>query len=248
MTLVLLNSILKKYISILFLILFCINYGNSCQAQRPFKLSSPGDIITIGLTIPSNIAGSHFYKKKKPLTEEKILALDINSINRFDRSAVYQYSLKSDKVSDVLLVVCAFTPALLLFDNEIRNDASIPLVMYIEAAGITTAEIHLIKGLFDKPRPFVYNANVPMNKKVHPDANCSFISGHTAMATVSCFFAAGILEGYHPDTKNWIWFAAAVPALTTGFFRYKAGKHFFSDILAGFVVGSVNGYLVTHLH
>ena len=96
------------------MILFSTTFGNYCIAQSPFKLSSPGDYITFGLTIPAFITGNSIYKNKQPLTEETILSLDAKNINWFDRSAVNQYSLKSAKVSDILAITCLLTPALLL--------------------------------------------------------------------------------------------------------------------------------------
>lgn len=121
------------------------------------------------------------------------------------------------------------------------------MIIYFETIGITQIETNLLKSLVHRPRPFVYNPNAPMREKRKSDATCSFYSGHTAMSAATCFFAAGIYTGYKPGNE-WVWAAAAVPPLVTGFFRYKSGKHFFTDVLVGFVVGAANGYLITTLH
>ena len=56
---------------------------------------------------------------------------------------------------------------------------------------------------------------------------------------------------YHPEIGNrkyFIYALALVPALGTGFFRYKGMKHFPTDVLTGLVVGASTGFLVPHLH
>jgi membrane-associated phospholipid phosphatase len=114
--------------------------------------------------------------------------------------------------------------------------------------GITAAEVTFIKSIIPRARPFVYHANAPMREKLKTDANCSFFSGHTAMTAAACFFTAGMYTGIHGPKNDWMWAVAAVPPVATGFFRYKAGKHFVTDIIAGFIVGSANGYILTQLH
>ncbi len=42
-------------------------------------------------------------------------------------------------------------------------------------------------------------------------------------------------------------FSAYIPALT-GYFRVKAGKHFTTDVMAGYAVGAFTGWLIPHLH
>ena len=62
---------------------------------------------------------------------------------------------------------------------------------------------------------------------------------------------AKVYSDYHPGLGNrkYIFFAAAaIPPLVVGFYRFKAMKHFPTDILAGLAVGSVSGILIPHLH
>src|SRR5687768_6644640 len=59
----------------------------SVVGQKTLRLSTPGDLITAGVLIPLNIGGSYLYTHKTPLTEEKIALLNVENINRFDRSA-----------------------------------------------------------------------------------------------------------------------------------------------------------------
>jgi membrane-associated phospholipid phosphatase len=229
-------------------LLLLIFFVNTCFAQQPFKLSSPGDLITGGVVIPLNLGGNFLYLNKKPFTEDEIKQFQVSNINGFDRSAVKHNSLASAKASDALLVISIASPAILMLDKKLREDIGIKGVMYFETIGLTAAEIQIVKGLIRRARPYVYNPDVPVSSKMKPDATCSFFSGHTAMAAAACFFAAGIYSGTFTKKGNWPWLAAAVLPISTGYFRYNAGKHFFTDILAGLIVGAANGILITELH
>lgn len=216
--------------------------------EQPFKLSSPGDYIATGLLIPATIGAKSLYNHKPPLTVEKVQNLNINNINKFDRSAVYHNSASSAKASDYLLTGSMIAPALLFIDSKMREDFEVKALIYVQTLALTGAEVSFVKGLIDRARPFVYNPDVPMSRKLTSDANCSFFSGHTAMTAAATFYMAAIASGVYGPKYDWTWFAAAAPPLLTGYFRYNSGNHFFSDVLAGFIVGSVNGFLVAKLH
>ena len=118
--------------------------------------------------------------------------------------------------------------------------------MSSKGAGFTS----LSKNLVSRARPFVYNTDIPLEDRRAADGINSFVSGHTSMTALTTFMMAKLLVDYHPDTKYkpLIWtLAAGIPA-TTGALRYKAGKHFFTDIFAGYAVGALTGYLVPHIH
>ncbi len=66
----------------------------------------------------------------------------------------------------------------------------------------------------------------------------SFPSGHTAMATVTYGMLAIILAGMLPLARRWLAYGlAGVLAVLVGFSRLYLGVHWFSDVLAGFVLG-----------
>ena len=64
------------------------------------------------------------------------------------------------------------------------------------------------------------------------------------------FFTAKTLTDYvdRPGVEAVAWTTAALLPAATGFFRYKAGKHFPSDVIVGYVVGATVGVLIPHLH
>ena len=78
----------------------------------------------------------------------------------------------------------------------------------------------------------------------------SFLSGHTSNTAAMTFFFAKVFTDTHPDVKNKaiVWsVAAAIPA-AIGYLRFEAGRHFPTDVLAGYALGAAIGYLVPALH
>lgn len=219
-------------------------------AQTPFRLHSPEDYITggglIGFTIGSNLV----YRNKSSLSEEEIARVNIYSVNKFDRSAAYQYSVQAAHWSDGLLVAGILAPATLYCGSEFRKGSLTVSVMALETILLTAAEIQLVKGLVKRKRPFVYNSSAPVSEKRKADATASFFSGHTALTATATMYTATVYTLTHPNRSRdpWIWAGAAAIPAATGFLRYKAGKHFPSDIIAGFLVGTLNGILIPQLH
>jgi membrane-associated phospholipid phosphatase len=106
------------------------------------------------------------------------------------------------------------------------------------------------KGVFKRTRPFVYNENAPLEKKVKTKARLAFFSGHTTNAFAGAIFFATTYNDYLPDSvlKPFVWGGSFLLASIVGYSRIEAGKHFRSDVLAGAVVGSAIGYFIPRLH
>ena len=243
---------MRNYFSRVVVIIFSqlIFVGNISNAQERIKLSEPADYVISGASISLFIGGNYFYRHKPPLTESEINSLSISNINSFDRRATSNYSHSAAKTSDVMLVSSIALPAILLADNEVRKDFGGVTIVYIQTTLMAGAEIQFVKGLIDRARPFVYNPSAPMSEKRKADANASFFSGHTAMTASAAAFTATVYSIYYPESKAlpYLYISAAAIPITTGYLRYKAGKHFPSDIAAGLIVGIANGFLMAHMH
>ncbi|HNP47746.1 MAG TPA: phosphatase PAP2 family protein [Bacteroidia bacterium] len=222
----------------------------SASAQVPFKLYNPGDYFAGAGIIGINFGSNALYNHKSPLTDTEIAALSVQNISSFDRSATRFYSRQAARWSDGFLIAGTLLPAGLFIAKEFRDDNGIVAVMALESILLSSAEVQLVKGLVKRPRPFVYNPIAPQSEKRKKDATASFFSGHTALTATASMYTASVYTMTHPDNKRdpWIWTGAVLIPLTTGYLRYKAGKHFPSDILAGFIIGSINGILIPQLH
>jgi membrane-associated phospholipid phosphatase len=108
----------------------------------------------------------------------------------------------------------------------------------------------LVKTSTLRVRPYVYNDEVPLDKKLDDEARQSFFSGHTSISAVNSFFLAKVFADYYPGSpwRPLTWgVAAAIPAFT-GWMRVRAGKHFATDVMAGYAFGALLGYFIPHMH
>lgn len=141
-------------------------------------------------------------------------------------------------------------PFALLLDKSIRDHSGQSGVLYLETMAIASAGINLSKGLIRRPRPYVYNPSVTDSEKQKRDATNSFFSGHTTISAASTFFAAKVFSDSNSNSK-WkpaVWIGAAVIPLATGYYRYRAGKHFPTDVLIAMCYGAMTGIIIPQLH
>ena len=108
----------------------------------------------------------------------------------------------------------------------------------------------LVKGLSNRTRPYVYDEHTPLNKKTTSDARASFYSGHTSTTAAMSFFTAKVFSDYLEDRRTRIifWGTAVTLPVAVGVLRVESGRHFPSDVIAGYITGAAIGYLVPELH
>ena len=112
------------------------------------------------------------------------------------------------------------------------------------------------KKLVKRRRPFTYNESIVLGKKCHaydkdhPNANLSFYSGHTSHVASFVFFTNTMLWYYKPEyrTNDWAWIVSAMIPAVVGYQRVRAGKHFPSDVMVGYLAGAAIGYLIPKIH
>jgi len=194
---------------------------------------------------------SEWMKKNKPrLTPEEIAQLDVKSIPAFDRFATRFWSIPAQTGSDVLMYTSMASPLILLIDNNMRKHTSKLALIGLETYLVNAALTSLTKELFKRKRPFVFNPNAPMHKKLGRDATSSYFSGHASASAAASFMTAKMFADYYPNSKYkpYIWTGAALLPAITGFLRVRGGKHYLSDVLTGYAVGALVGVMVPQLH
>jgi len=130
--------------------------------------------------------------------------------------------------------------------GEWGTDALVILESMVVAADMT----QIVKFGVGRERPFVHDLSAAEkgNTKNPADNDLSFFSGHTSF-TVAGAVSSGMvatLKGY--KAAPWIWGTGLSLALTTGYLRIAADKHYFTDVMTGAVVGAASGVLVPWLH
>ena len=153
-------------------------------------------------------------------------------------------------MSDILLYSSIAAPGLLLMDLKVRDDCHAFYLLWAESLFLTLGITNLTKVLVQRPRPYLYRKKASAEFKQRNDNRKSFFSGHTSISAVSCFLIATMHDDYNPNSKlsPHLWSGALfVPALMA-YYRYEAGKHFPSDVVVGYLVGSTIGMFIPRLH
>lgn len=239
----------SKHLSII-LGLILGSLGLKSQQTPVYRLNWAADGPILGGMAASYFVLNENIRRVDPLTIAQIAALDPANIPGIDRSATRYLSPRIARASDLFLLSSALLPMAALANKKVRSEAFPVAIMWTETLVITVTLTDLTKLLAKRSRPFVYNPRADLGEKQRIGARQSFLSGHTSMAAGFSFFSAKVFNDLFPDSKAkpWVWGgAAAVPAIV-GFFRYRSGKHFPTDILAGYALGSLIGWGVPQFH
>ena len=239
------------YKTTLVALFFVVNFiSNTAFCQSPYEFNKKREITLYGAGAAFLGAGIYAGSQLEVLTAEEIGVLDRNAVNSFDRGATFNYSEKAGSLSDDLLLSSQVLPLVFLSHQKTRKDFGKIMLMYGESWLLTTGFTNLTKRVAKRTRPFVYNPEVDISEKLVLSARRSFFSGHTSSTTANYFFTAKVFSDYFPDSKfkPVVWgVAITVPALA-GYLRVKAGKHYRSDVIAGYAVGALVGYFVPQIH
>lgn len=210
-----------------------------------------GAIIVGGLV--SNYFGVRVLKGKKGVDYATVSQLSPADVNAFDRGAAKQdpsYADQAMKLSDITLTASFVYPAALLLDKCVRKDALKVGVVFLTTMSVMANAYSWGVGHINKYRPYVYNTNESIERRTRNGSRNSFYGGHAAAAASVSFFAAKVYHDYHPGSKltPYLFGAALIPPAVVGYFRYKAGMHFPSDLICGSIAGAIFGVAVPQLH
>lgn len=239
---------MNKILSLIMFVLFTISIN--AQTKSPYQLNLGTDITLPTVSIAMIGTAFLLERKRSALSVESLNSLDRNSIRIFDRNATYNWNTNAAKWSDGLMLGTSVLPLMFLIDKRSRNDYGKVATIYTEIFLLNTALTNLTKELVQRKRPYVYNPNAPLKKKLSKDATHSFFSGHVSFTASMSFGFAQMYSAYNPNSKALpaVWFASSVLPLAVGILRNRAGKHFWTDIIVGYVVGASVGLIVPQLH
>ena len=222
---------------------------SSAQPQ-PYQLHLGADLGLYGAGLGLNTTYYILSRRVKPLTEAERSLLDRNNINAFDRSAAFNISTQAAKASDAVLIGGILTPGLLLASPRVRANYGQVAVLGGQTFALATGLTNITKVLVKRTRPYVYNPDAPAHWLEKGDSRYSYFSGHTSVPAAMCFFTAKVYHDHHDNLGGRIavWSGAALVPAVSGFLRWRAGKHFWTDILSGYIIGAATGILVPELH
>jgi membrane-associated phospholipid phosphatase len=170
-----------------------------------------------------------------------------------DRAAHDNFSASAAALSDLLLAGALTTPLWLELGRGLDAGTDDRLLVYAETLAVTSLVSAGTKYLVRRPRPYAYSTHpsvAAFARAEGTDARRSFYSGHAALA-FAAITAGGYLHAAGTDDRRAraaVWASGATVASATAMLRVRAGKHFYSDVLVGALVGAGAGYLVPRLH
>ncbi len=218
--------------------------------QSPYEFNWRKEVTLLGVGTTTLSAGLLIHLQVKPYPEASIYRMNRSEVLSFDLLATYNISKKASNSSDYLVSGAYLTPLLFLPFRKSRSHFGQISLLYAETMLLTKGITILTKRLVKRPRPFVFNEHADLSDKLGLSARFSFFSGHTSISAASCFFTASVFEDFFPDSKwkPYIWgVAMTVPALT-GYLRVAAGKHYPSDVVTGYIVGGLIGFIIPKWH
>lgn len=246
------NSILHKMPKYCLLILCALCFVNRGHAQ--YHVNVKYELPAAGLFVIGSSFGFRALDKVASYTTDDIRYLDPASINAFDRPSALQNPVgfaKAHERSNLFLNISVLSPMLLALDKKARKDWLQLLTLYLATHAVDNTLYFATAFPIRRARPLTYNTQLSDEERTGLGKSNSFFSGHVSFSSTSTFFLVKVLTDYH-QIKGWkrwaLYGAASIPPAMVGYHRMRAGKHFKTDIITGFVVGASCGILVPELH
>ena len=211
------------------------------------------DHKTSFLTSSAFWAGSMLYERYRPLEIiNEYEDINPSSVWSFDSGAINQNSVLADTWSDYTLYASIATPIIgMLSDDLMGKQAKSISMMALQGIMFESGLTQFVKSFAERPRPYVYRQGESiLYQEISKNSTQSFYSGHTSTSAYFSFFSAKVFSDLHPNSK-WkpvVWTGAALLPAVTGYLRYKAGKHFPSDVITGYLVGATFGVLIPEIY
>ncbi|CAN5845019.1 hypothetical protein BH11MYX3_BH11MYX3_13890 [soil metagenome] len=171
----------------------------------------------------------------------------------FDEEAKGNFSPRASSLADGMLGLSLAAPALYLMGSTIDDADGDKLLLYGQAVAVNALIAGVTKRLVQRPRPYMYSKDPAARryaKERGDDGFMSFYSGHAALSFGAAVTGAYLLgaSGASKSTMYLAWGGGLMLASSTANMRVRAGKHFYSDVIVGGLVGVAVGYVVPALH
>lgn len=163
------------------------------------------------------------------------------------------FSRRAAAVSDVLLIASVAAPIGYLMGATTEDADGDRLLLYSETLAVNLALFQAVKHLVQRPRPYLYSRSPEAARyatEAGDDSRMSFYSGHAATTFCAATAGAYLLSASSGSrgARAMAWGGGFAAAATAANLRVRAGKHFYSDIAVGTVVGIAVGYAIPALH
>ncbi len=221
-----------------------LSLGASAQTWHELKPGREAGILGVGLVLH----GTAWLEARN--APPHALPLDDTHVPAFDRIALTQWDPGAHKASNVLFGLSLGGALAVGIVNQHGEQPLLPAAITLESVLLSSGLTNVVKEWVGRPRPYAYNASVPLDQRTDADAYVSFWSGHTANTAAITFSTAMMVQrsDASPGLKTGTWIGAATLPAAMGLLRVKAGRHFPTDVLTGYLVGALVGVAVPYFH
>jgi membrane-associated phospholipid phosphatase len=174
-----------------------------------------------------------------------------------DERVKRNYSASAAATSDALIAVTVALPVGLELGRGANEEMGKSTFIYVETLTASLVLNTVVKYAVRRPRPYTYSERPAVQASLAAararrsrDSHLSFYSGHASTA-----FAAAVAGSYlyaqrstSSAARATVWGIELALAAATANLRVRAGKHFWSDVMVGAVVGAGMGIGIPLAH
>ena len=155
------------------------------------------------------------------------------------------FSKEAATASDVTLLTTLAVPLVANFATGFDTVTLNTSLIYAEVVTANVALNTAVKLTFPRLRPCTYDGAAcrESGDGKKKDDYLSFYSGHTSTSFAAAIGGSYLFAAAHPDlaVRPWLFGTETALATMTAIWRIRAGKHFYSDVAVGFLVGNAIG-------
>ncbi len=216
----------------------------------PLSTASRSNLLFSGLGMTTALSGLLLEQRINPYSADQLEALSLPKLNYLDQKSTTWYSAQFATTSNVLKFSSIALPLVLFATKQSKPERVQLLFQWSQVTSLTWGITSITKSMAQRDRPFLFNPNVPLEEKLKAEARLSFFSGHTSITAASWFFLAQHVQRYSNNkwVKTLTWIGAITLPAFAGYARMRAGKHYFTDVAAGYLVGASIGFFIPKFH
>ncbi len=171
---------------------------------------------------------------------------DPGEVNALDRHVIGNHNKLLDDTSDVTAGVVVAAPLVLDaiavgFGQALLEDVTV----YAETLSVNGALVTAAKYIVRRPLPRTYAGDPALINQ--PGGYRSFYSGHTSLVAAALSATAVTLDARYGQ-RVWPWVVTGAVSAMVGAERIAAGRHFYTDVAVGAVMGAAVGTLIPLWH
>jgi len=227
-------------------------------AVIPYHLNPLREAICGGSGMAISLAPFLIKPPQKFLDIWEVSQLNTHDVNFMDRGVTNNRSLPLRATSRTLPVVSGLaglatlviSPVFISSGNQRLKDAATLGLIYLEGVLWSQGLAFGANTWINRPKPFVYNNNLPMEQRVFQNNNASFFSKRSCFTFYNAGFFCLAVKDIFNDKRLTLYSSLIFGSLALGttVTEIAAGEHFTTDVITGAAVGLVSAYFTLWVH